>query len=180
MSTLTSRARTLRRVRRLRPTITWGSARWQSGLAAAIAAVIFWPQSSVDPVAGPDASWQARLALARMHDLAWGPEFVYAYEPLALQTHPLLLALVSSLLATIGQLIVVVALFLGMPKALRQRHARWHHCVARSPQLASSSSSSLVTIGGFPAWSTPSRPYLHHSHRQPCPCYSRDPSAGWL
>ena len=66
--------RTLGRVKRWCSTTTWGSARWQRGLAAVIAAIIFWPQASVDAVVGPDPSWQAALALARIHHLAWGPE----------------------------------------------------------------------------------------------------------
>ena len=159
MSTLTSRApRTLRRVRRWRPTITWGSARWQWGLAAAIAAVIFWPQSSVDPVAGPDASWQAGLALARMHNLAWGPELVYTYGPLGFLQNTPYYSLGQSLLATIYQPIVVVALFLGIAKALRQRHAPMASLIGA---FATTSIVVLLLIGHN--WGVPGLEYAESS-----------------
>jgi hypothetical protein len=104
-------------------TTTWGSARWQRGLAAAIAAVIFWPQASVDAVVGLDSSWQAGLALARVHDLAWGPEIVLTYGPLGFLQNTAYYSFDQSLLATIYQPIIVAALFLGIAAALRQRHA---------------------------------------------------------
>ena len=109
--------------RRWCSTTTWGAARWQQGLAAAIAAVIFWPQASVDPVVGLDPSWQAGLALARIHHLAWGPEIVFTYGPLGFLQNTAYYSFGQSLLATIYQPIVVAALFLGIAAALRQRHA---------------------------------------------------------
>jgi len=104
-------------------TTTWGSARWQRGLAAAIAAVIFWPQSSVDAGVGLDPSWQAALALARIHHLAWGPEIVFTYGPLGFLQTTAYYSFDQSVLATIYQLTVVAALFLGIAAALRQRRA---------------------------------------------------------
>ncbi|MDH6247301.1 hypothetical protein [Mycobacterium sp. OTB74] len=124
MSALTlAPARTFGHARRWCSTTTWGSARWQSGLAAAIAAVIFWPQASVDPVVGLDPSWQAGLALARMQNLAWGPGLVFAYGPLGFLQTTAYYSFGQSLLATIYQPIIVAALFLGIAAALRQRHA---------------------------------------------------------
>ena len=105
-------------------TTTWGAARWQRGVAAAIAALIFWPQSSVDAGVGIDQSWQAGLALARAHDLAWGPEIVLApYGPLGFFQTTAYYSFDQSVLATIYQPIIVAALFLGITAALRQRHA---------------------------------------------------------
>lgn len=102
---------------------TWGGAGWQQGLAAGIAAVIFWPQASVDATVGIDPSWQAGLALARVHDLAWGPEIVFPYGPLGFLQTTAYYSFDQSLLATIYQPVVVAALFLGIAAALRQRHA---------------------------------------------------------
>jgi hypothetical protein len=102
---------------------TWGSARWQQGLAAAVAVVIFWPQASVDPAVGLDPSWQAGLALARMHHLAWGRQIVFTYGPLGFLQNTAYFSFDQSLLATIYQPLVVAALFLGIGAALRQRHA---------------------------------------------------------
>ncbi|HWF27389.1 MAG TPA: hypothetical protein VG327_03260, partial [Mycobacterium sp.] len=104
-------------------TTTWGSSRWQRGLAAAIASVIFWPQGSADAIAGLDPSWEAGLALARGHDLVWGPEIVYTYGPLGFLQTTAYYSFDQSLLATVYQPIVVAALFLGIAAALRQRHA---------------------------------------------------------
>ena len=115
--------RTAGRARRWFSTTTWGAAGWQQGLAAAIAAVIFWPQASIDPVVGPDPSWQAGLALARIHNLAWGPEIVFTYGPLGFLQNIAYYSFGQSLLATIYQPVVVAALFLGIAAALRQRHA---------------------------------------------------------
>jgi len=104
-------------------TTAWGAAGWQQGLAAVIAAVIFWPQSSVDATPGLDPSWQAGLALARIHDLAWGPEVMFTYGPLGFLQNAAYYSFEQSLLATIYQPVVVAALFLGIAAALRQRHA---------------------------------------------------------
>lgn len=101
---------------------TWGAAAWQRALAALITAVIFWPQSSVDPPVGLDPSWQAALALARIHHLAWGPELVFTYGPLGFLQTTAYYAFHQSVLASVYQLTVVAALFLGIAAALRQRH----------------------------------------------------------
>ena len=93
------------------------------GLAAVIAAVIFWPIPWVDPVVGFDPSWQAGLALARAHDLAWGPEIVFTYGPLGFLENYAYYSFGQSVLATIYQQTMVAALFLGVAAALRQRHA---------------------------------------------------------
>jgi hypothetical protein len=104
-------------------TTRWGAAGWQRGLAAVIAVVIFWPQASVDPVVGLDPSWQAGLAMARAHRLAWGPEIEFTYGPLGFLQSAAYYSFEQSLLATIYQPIVIAALFLGIAAALRQRHA---------------------------------------------------------
>jgi hypothetical protein len=88
-----------------------------------IAAVIFWPQSSVDAAVGVDPSWQAGLALARTHNLVWGREIVYTHGPLGFLRNGAYYSLDQSLLGTIYQPMVVAALFLGVAAALRQRHA---------------------------------------------------------
>lgn len=104
-------------------TTTWGVAGWQRGLVALIAAVIFWPQASVDPATGVDPSWQAGLALARGHDLAWGREIVFTFGPLGFLQNTAYYSFDQSLLASVYQVIVVAALFLGIATALRQRRA---------------------------------------------------------
>lgn len=104
-------------------TKTWGSARWQRGLAAAFAALILWPQASVDPVVGPDPSWQAGLALARTHHLAWGTDIIFTYGPLGFLQNIAYYSFSQSLLASFYQPLVVAGLFLGITKALRLRHA---------------------------------------------------------
>lgn len=117
-----SRARNLGRARAWCSTTTWGSARWQQGLAALITAVLFWPQASVDPDVALDSSWQAGLALARMHDLAWGREVLFTYGPLGFLQTSAYYSFDQALVATIYQPLVVAALFLGIAAALRQRH----------------------------------------------------------
>ena len=104
-------------------TTSWGSARWQRGVAAAIAAVVFWPQASANAVVGLDPSWQAGLALAPTNHLAWGREIVFTYGPLGFLQTTAYYAFDQSVLATIYQLITVGALFLGIAAALRQRQA---------------------------------------------------------
>ncbi len=109
------------RVVRWCSTTKWGAAPWQQGLAAGVAAIIFWPQASVDAGVGLDPSWQAGLALARINNLAWGPEIVFTYGPLGFLQNTPYYSFDQSLLATIYQPIVVAALFLGIAAALRQR-----------------------------------------------------------
>ncbi|ARG54799.1 hypothetical protein B1T45_01770 [Mycobacterium kansasii] len=104
-------------------TTTWGSALWQRVLAAVIAAVIFWPQPSVDPSVGLDPSWQAGLALARIDHIAWGRELVFTYGPLGFLRTSAYYSFEQSLLATICQVIIIAALFLGIAAALRLRHS---------------------------------------------------------
>jgi hypothetical protein len=104
-------------------TTTFGSTRWQRGLAAVITALMFWPQASVDAAIGPDQSTLAGVALARIHHLEWGPEIVLTYGPLAFLQNTPYYSFDQSLLATIYQPVIVAALFLGIAAALRQRHA---------------------------------------------------------
>lgn len=98
--------------------------RWLEVLAAAVAALIFWPQSSVDPGVGLNPSWQAGPALARAQDLPWGPQLVFTYGPLAFLQHTPYYSFDQSVLATIYQPVVVAALFLGIAAVLRQRYTR--------------------------------------------------------
>lgn len=98
-------------------------AHWQWGLAAVIAAVVFWPESSVDAAVGLDPSWQAGLALARVRDLAWGPDVLFTYGPLGFLQTTAYYSFDQSVLATVYQPVVVAALFLGIAAALRQRQA---------------------------------------------------------
>lgn len=98
-------------------TTTWGSALWQRALVAVIAAVIFWPQPSVDPSVGLDPSWQAGLALARIDHIAWGRELVFTYGPLGFLRTSAYYSFEQSLLATICQVIIIAALFLGIAAA---------------------------------------------------------------
>lgn len=113
----------LRRIGRWFSTTTWGSARWQRVLTAAFATVVFWPHSSVDAAVGLDPSWQAGLALAWTRDLAWGPEVVFTAGPWGFLRNTPLYAFDQAVLATLYQVAVVGALFLGVAAVLRQRHA---------------------------------------------------------
>ncbi len=61
--------------------------------------------------------------MARVHDIAWGPEIVYTYGPLAFLQTTAYYSFDQSVLATIYQPIVLAALFLGIAAALRQRRA---------------------------------------------------------
>ncbi|EHB49706.1 hypothetical protein MycrhDRAFT_5093 [Mycolicibacterium rhodesiae JS60] len=124
MTTMTEApAGTLTKARRWWSTTSWGAAWWQQGLAAAIAAFVFWPQASVDPAAGVDSSWQAGLALARTQDIDWGRDLVFTYGPWGFLQTNAYYTYGQSLLATIYQPIIVAALFLGIAAALRQRRA---------------------------------------------------------
>ena len=88
-----------------------------------IAALIFWPHASTDAVIGLDPSWEAGLALARIHDLAWGRQIAFTYGPFGFLQNSAYYSFDQSLLATIYQVTVVAALFLGIAATLRQRHA---------------------------------------------------------
>ncbi|WP_293044727.1 hypothetical protein [Mycobacterium sp.] len=103
--------------------MAWGATRWQRSLAAVLAALIFSPQWSVDAIVGLDPSWEAGLALAQIRHLSWGPELVFTYGPLGFLQTTAYYSFNQSLLATIYQLIVVAALFLGVAAALRHHHA---------------------------------------------------------
>jgi hypothetical protein len=102
---------------------TWGSARRQQGLAAVITAFVFWPQLPADAITGLDSSCQAAFALARIHHLAWGPEIVFTFGPLGFLQNAAYYSFGQSVLATVYQLTVVAALFLGIAAALRCRRA---------------------------------------------------------
>jgi hypothetical protein len=114
---------TLERVSTWSSRKTWGSARWQQGLAAVLAVVIFWPPSPVNAQVGLDPSWGAGLALARIHNLAWGSELVFTFGPLGVLNNTAYYSFGQSVFATVYQAIVVAALYLGIAAALRQRHA---------------------------------------------------------
>ncbi|WP_373121628.1 hypothetical protein [Mycobacterium marinum] len=96
---------------------------WQRILVAVIAAVVFWPQPSVEPTVGLDPSWQAGLALARIEHIAWGRELVFTYGPLGFLRTSAYYAFEQSLFATICQMVIISALFLGLAAALRLRHS---------------------------------------------------------
>ncbi|MBW0017791.1 MAG: hypothetical protein JO236_09645, partial [Mycobacterium sp.] len=103
-------------------TTTWGSARWQRCLTALAAVVFCWPQSSVDADIGIDPSWEAAVALARIHHLAWGPDVAFTYGPLAFLQNTGYYSREQALLATVYQVSTLVALFLAVAAALRRRH----------------------------------------------------------
>lgn len=109
-------------VRKWISTTTWGAARWQRGLMAVVAGVIFWPQSSVDASIGLDPSWQAGLALARIQHIAWGRELVFTYGPLGFLRTGAYYSFDQSLLAAACQVAIIAALFLGIAAVLRLRH----------------------------------------------------------
>jgi hypothetical protein len=100
---------------------SWGSARWQRILSAAVAAAVFLPESSRDASIGIDNAWQAGLALARDHDLSWGPEIVYTHGPLGFLQTSAYYSFGQSVLATAYQLAVMATLFLGVAAVLRQQ-----------------------------------------------------------
>lgn len=110
------------RVKTWYSTAGWGSACWQRCLAALVTAVLFWPQSSVDADIGVDPSWEAAVALARIHHLAWGPEIVFTYGPLAFLQNTAYYSTQQAVLATLYQVGVIAALFLGVAAALRRRY----------------------------------------------------------
>jgi hypothetical protein len=113
----------LQRLRMWCATTTSGSARWQSGVVAAIAALVIAPQASVDAGVGLDPSWEAAVALARIQHIAWGPGLVFTYGPLGYLQTTAYYAFDQSVLATVYQFVVVAGLFLGVTAALRQRCA---------------------------------------------------------
>lgn len=102
-------------------TTTWGSAPWQLTLTAFIAALLFFAVPSADAAVGLDPSWESALALARAQNLAWGPEIVFTAGPLGYLHNPVNYYSGQSVAATVYQLIVLMALFLGIAAALRQR-----------------------------------------------------------
>jgi hypothetical protein len=102
---------------------TWGSARWQRWLVATIAALIFWPQSSIDPDIGSDPSWEAGLALARVDHLSWGRDVIFNEGPLGFLQNAPYYSASQTQLGTVYQPLLVAVLFLGIVAALRQRFA---------------------------------------------------------
>ncbi|OBI89838.1 hypothetical protein [Mycobacterium asiaticum] len=111
------------RLRTWSSTTTWGSARWQRALAALVTAVIVQPQWSVDAGVGVDPSWEAVLALAPLHHLAWGRDVVFTYGPLGFLQTVSYYSYGQSVLASLYQMAVVAALFLGVCAVLRLRCA---------------------------------------------------------
>lgn len=101
----------------------WGSAPWQRVVTAVVAALLFQAISATEPPVGLDPSWESALALARSRDLDWGPEIVFTAGPLGFLHNPGFYYYGQSVLATGYQVIVLVALFLGIAAALRQRYA---------------------------------------------------------
>ncbi len=162
-------ARTSGHATRWRSITTWGSARWQRGLAAAIAAVCFWPTASVNPGVGLDPSWQAGQALARIHHLAWGPEIVFTWGPLGFLSTLSCYSFEQSLLATIYQPIIVAALFLGIAAALRQRHAPMPSLIGA---FVTTGIVVILNMGGYPnfsilaAFAWAAVPLLQHDPRR--------------
>lgn len=104
-------------------TTSWGTSRWQQGLAAVVTALIFSSQAPTDAAAGLDPSWETALALARDHDLAWGPQIVFTSGPLGFLHNSPYYYFGQSVAAACYQIIVLTALFLGVAAALRPRHA---------------------------------------------------------
>ncbi|MGE2727290.1 hypothetical protein [Mycolicibacterium pulveris] len=113
----------LGRLRRWCSTTSIGSVRWHRALAAATAAVIFWPEASVDPGIGTSPSYQAGFALASIHQLAWGPEIVFTFGPLGFLQNTAYYSPGQSLLGSIYQAVVIATLFLGIAAALRVHRA---------------------------------------------------------
>ncbi|QNI06767.1 hypothetical protein GAN17_11015 [Mycobacterium kubicae] len=101
-------------------TATWGSARWQRALTAVVAAILCYAVPSADSSVGLDPSWESALALARADNLAWGPQIIFTAGPLGFLHNPTFYYLGQSVVASAYQLIVLVALFLGIATALRQ------------------------------------------------------------
>ncbi|MHA7651317.1 hypothetical protein ACX9NE_14885 [Mycobacterium sp. ML4] len=86
-------------------------------------AVIVQPQWSVDAGVGVDPSWEAVLALAPLRHLAWGPDLVFTYGPFGFLQTASYYSFGQSLLATVYQMAVIAALFLGVCAVLRLRCA---------------------------------------------------------
>ncbi|MFV8315932.1 hypothetical protein [Mycobacterium sp. 23] len=115
-------ANRLERARTWWSTTTWGSARWQRILTAALAAFVIAPQASVDAGVGLDPSWEAAVALAPGQHITWGRALVFTYGPLGYLQTTAYYSFFQSIVATIFQLVVVTMLFLGIAAALRQRY----------------------------------------------------------
>ena len=103
-------------------TASWGSARWQRLLSAAVAVFMLWPRSSFDPTIGFDPSWQAGLALAQAHHVIWGPGLVFNEGPLGFLLNSGYYYYGQSLLASVYQIACIAGLFLGITAALRVRN----------------------------------------------------------
>ncbi|MCV7149204.1 hypothetical protein AWC22_27190 [Mycobacterium riyadhense] len=114
-------AERLERIRTWSSNTTWGSTRWQRGLAAVVAALVIAPQSSVEASVGLDPSWEAVVALAPIQHIPWGPGVVFTYGPLGYLQTTAYYSFGQAVLATVYQFFVVAALFLGIAAVLRQR-----------------------------------------------------------
>ncbi|BCI88910.1 hypothetical protein NIIDMKKI_41160 [Mycobacterium kansasii] len=123
-------------------------------------AVLFWPQSSVDADVGLDPSWEAAVALARIHHLAWGPEIVFTYGPLAFLQNTAYYSTQQAVLATLYQIGVIAALFLGVAAAMRRRYPATTSLVGAfvttgiTAILLGSMYPEVVVLAAF-AWSAP-------------------------
>jgi hypothetical protein len=137
------------RVKTWSSTKAWGSAGWQRYLAAVVAVVVFWPQASVDAAVGLHPSWQAGLAMARNRHIAWGPDVVFTHGPLGFLQTSAYYSYWQSVLATLYQVAVIAALFLGIAAALRQR------CSAMTALIGAFVTTGVVGIllgPSYPEW----------------------------
>ncbi|MCV7098953.1 hypothetical protein H7I01_00700 [Mycobacterium palustre] len=102
---------------------TWGFARWQLAVTAVVVAIFVGFQGHIDAAVGLDPSWQAGLALARIHHLAWGRDIIFTFGPLGFLQNSAFYCYSQSVLATLYQVAIVAALFLGVAVVLRGRHS---------------------------------------------------------
>lgn len=79
--------------------------------AAFIMAIVSWPVMDLVPQAGLDASWEAGLAMAFEHHVAWGPRMDFTYGPLGFLIIPTLYYPTTSLLSICYLLLTRGALF---------------------------------------------------------------------
>jgi hypothetical protein len=160
----------LERLRSSVSTTSWGASCWQQGLAAVVTALIFSSQAPTDAAAGLDPSWETALALARNHDVAWGPQIVFTSGPLGFLHNSPYYYFDQSVVATCYQIIVLTALFLGIAAALRQRYSPMTSLVGA---LLTTGIANFVIVGLYPdlavlaAFAWASVPLLQQEPKRP-------------
>jgi len=88
---------------------------------ALVMTIVTWPPMGLVPQAGLDTSWQAGLAMALVHHIAWGPRIDFTYGPLGFLITPTLYYASTSILSVIYLLASRFALFALLQRAARRK-----------------------------------------------------------